>query len=251
MFYEDFEDATLSAGAAINANVTIANGIASASDPAAARAPFSVVMTLPYETMTFSFDVVAPVVETTTARMEFLFRAGVGTDANTLGSADQNAEAILFRGLTPQQVPLGARAPYVNNGNETIFLIYNNQENPVTYTSPVDNATQLTLQRFQYSTYILNNATTPGPGPSSGRQGTWRRSSPAVPIRATTRFGIGSSTTADVGTFAIDNVLLMSGATFERNLVQKRPGDVDDDMDVDLIDYGIIRDHFQKSVTHA
>jgi hypothetical protein len=118
----------------------------------------------------------------------------------------------------------------------------------VTYTDPRDNTTQLTLQRFQYSTYILNNDTTPGTWSQFRAPGNMATVVAGQTIRATTRFGIGSSTTADVGTFAIDNVLLMSGATFERNLVTKLPGDVNDDMVVDLIDYGIIRDHFQQSV---
>jgi hypothetical protein len=67
--------------------------------------------------------------------------------------------------------------------------------------------------------------------------------------RDLTRFGIGSSSTGHIGTFAIDNVLVMQGATFERELVGKLPGDVDEDMDVDMDDFAAIRDNFQQTVT--
>ena len=58
------------------------------------------------------------------------------------------------------------------------------------------------------------------------------------------RFGIGSSTTGDVGTFAIDNVLVMPGATFERDIEVGPPpvlGDVDGSGIVDFADFEPIR----------
>jgi hypothetical protein len=65
------------------------------------------------------------------------------------------------------------------------------------------------------------------------------------------RFGIGSSTTADVGTFAIDNVLVMPGATFERDIVVGPTcilGDVDCNNVVEFADFEPIRANFRKTV---
>jgi hypothetical protein len=67
------------------------------------------------------------------------------------------------------------------------------------------------------------------------------------------RFGIGSSTTGDVGTFAIDNVLVMPGATFERD-IQVGPMPVLGDVDGDMIggefpdDFEPIRANFRMLV---
>ena len=55
-------------------------------DPATARASFSVVQNLNAEVMTFSFDMVEPIVESAPTRMEVILRAGIGTAHNTLQS---------------------------------------------------------------------------------------------------------------------------------------------------------------------
>ncbi len=232
LYYEDFEDETLAGNAAI-ANGTIAGGFLSLDDPAAARGTFSVVQDFFAEVMTFSFDVVEPIVRGEPASMEVVLRAGVGTAQNTLQNADQVVESIIYRD--------GNRGAYVNNGNETIFLVANNKATDLVFNSPIDQ-TPVTLTAFQYIPYVLNHDTT-----TFGQiKGVSNFNGGARPI---TRLGIGSSSTAHVGTFAIDNVLVMTGATFERDLVQKQQGDVDGDMDVDMDDFTFIQNHFQQSVT--
>lgn len=232
LYLEDFEDETLAGNAAI-ANGVISGGKLSLDDPATARGTFSVVQDFTDDVMTFSFDVVAPVTRGDGASMELVLRVGVGTTQGTLQSADQVVEAIVYRD--------GSRPPYVNNGNESVFLVANNNAAQTTFESPID-GTPVTLMGFQYIPYILNRET----GIYGQLKGVTSYNMGQRPLQ---RLGIGSSSTAHVGTVSIDNVLVMSGATFQRDIVGKAPGDVDGDMDVDMDDFAAIRDHFQQSVT--
>jgi len=232
LFFEGFDDETLEANAMI-VNGTVANGVATLNDPAGARATFSVLQDFNAEVMTFSFDLVGPIVQMD-PRMEVLLRVGEGTTHGTLSSAQQVVEAILFRD--------GPRAPVTNNGSESVFLIANNKATELVFPSPIDGS-DVTLPGHHYVPYILNRDTNVfvqhkavddfngGPRPM-------------------TRLGIGSSTTNDIGSFSMDNVLVMPGATFERPAINPgTPGDVNGDMLVDINDFNIIRDHFQQTVT--
>ena len=241
LFSEDFEDTTLAENAQVNANVTIENGIARFNDPAETRATFTVVRDLTDPIMTFSFDIVEAVVEAP-PRMELLFRAGVGTAHNTLQSGDQIAEAIMYRTAADP-----TRGAYMNNGDETIFLVANNKATDLTFTSPIDNATQVTLPGFNYIPYVRDNTT----GMFGEVKGISAFTAAHQPVFGTfNRFGIGSSTTGDVGTFAIDNVLVMSGVSFEQNVGPTCIlGDTDCNNTVDMADFEPIRANFRKTVS--
>jgi hypothetical protein len=152
IYFEGFDDDVLAENTMV-VNGTIANGFLSMNDPATARASFSVVQPLTAEVMTFSFDMVEPIVESP-PRMEVILRAGAGTAHNTLQAADQVVEAILFRG----GVPNPNRGAYTNNGNETIFLVANNKATDLTFNSPID-GTPVTLTGFQYIPYVQNHDT--------------------------------------------------------------------------------------------
>jgi hypothetical protein len=121
----------------------------------------------------------------------------------------------------------------LNNGMESLFLVYNNKETELTFPSPVD-AADVVLAPYNYVPYVLDRESMTwtqlkGPG----------HSNPAAeePPRALTRFGIGSSTNTDIGTFAIDNVLIRDGVFFDRTFPEVPPaglvGDFDGDNDVD------------------
>jgi hypothetical protein len=248
LFSEDFEDAMLTMNAMVNEHVTVENGIAKFNDPPTEdptpdRATFAVVQDFTDPVMTFSFDVVEPVVaQPPGTRMEMLFRAGIGTANNTLQSGDQIVEAIMFRGVDAA----GNRGAYTNNGNETIFLVANNNANPLTFESPVDGS-DVMLTGFQYIPYVRNNET----GMFGEVKGITPFTAAHQPVFGTfNRFGIGSSTNADVGTFAIDNVLVVSGVSFEQ--VDPGPmcilGDVDCNNVVEFVDFEPIRANFRKPV---
>ena len=251
LFNENFDDAMLATNAMVNEHVTIENGIARFNDPPAAdptpdRATFVVVQNFTDPVMTFSFDVVEPIRDVAPGtRMEMLFRAGVGTGNNTLGSGDQIIEAILFRGV----FGAGNRGDYENNGNETIFVVANNKSTDLTFTSPIDNATPVTLPGFHYIPYVRNNETETF-GQIKGVDD-FNATHQAV-FGTFNRFGIGSSSNADVGTFAIDNVLVVSGVSFEQEI---GPPPVFGDVDGDGIggefpdDFDPIRANFRKNVS--
>jgi hypothetical protein len=233
IYFEGFDDDVLAENTMV-VNGTIANGFLSMNDPADARASFSVVQPITAEVMTFSFDMVDPIVESP-PRMEVILRAGAGTAHNTLQNADQVVEAILFRAAMN-------RGAYTNNGNETIFLVANNKATDLTFPSPIDGTT-VTLTGFQYIPYVLNHDT--------NMFGQVKGISAFNMPRPFERFGIGSSTTGDVGTFAIDNVLVMPGATFERDIMVGPTcilGDVDCNNIIELADFAPIRDNFRKMV---
>jgi hypothetical protein len=242
IYHENFDDEMLEPNTGIN-NVTIANGIASFNDPATARATFSVVQDFTNEVMTFSFDIVAPVVEAP-PRMELLFRAGIGTAQNTLQSGDQIVEAIMYRTAADP-----TRGDYLNNGNESIFLVANNKASDLTFTSPIDGVTPVTLTGFQYIPYVKDNNT----GTFGQVKGISNYTAALMANWGTfNRFGIGSSTTGDVGTFAIDNVAVSSGVNFEGFVEPPGiPGDTNGNMIGGEFpdDFDPIKMNFRKAVT--
>jgi hypothetical protein len=239
LFSENFDDTTLAENAQVG-NVTIEDGIARFNDPAETRATFTVVRNFTDPVMTFSFDIVEPVVEAP-PRMELLFRAGVGTAHNTLQSGDQIVEAIMYRTAADP-----TRGAYMNNGDETIFLVANNKATELTFISPIDNVTQVTLPGFNYIPYVRDNTT----DMFGEVKGISAFTAAHQPVFGTfNRFGIGSSTTGDVGTFAIDNVLVMSGVSFDQNVGPTCIlGDTDCNNTVELADFEPIRANFRKQV---
>jgi hypothetical protein len=248
VYYEDFEDTTLSTGSASAPAVTtqsqgtIANGIISFNDTnttTTTRHRFVVRPTTAYAdpVLTYSFDIREPVVVGSSGTDELRFRAGIGAADNTLQAAEFIYEALLFSNGTNS----GA---YTNNGNETFFLVANNQNSSLSFTSPIDSS-NVTLNAYQYIAYIKNNAT--------NTFGLLKNTSNMIDLNGATdgvgsiaRFAIGSSTNAHTGTFAMDNVRLLTGADFTGS-APLLPGDVNNDGFVTIDDFNIIRDNFRKS----
>jgi hypothetical protein len=231
LYYEDFTDDVININGTVN-NGVIADGIASLDDATATgRASFVVRQDFIAEIMTFQVDLVAPIVPTGTSdpqeRMELILRAGVGTANNTMSNAEHVVEAIAFR--TTSRIPL-------NNGKESLFLVFNNKATELTFPSPVD-ALDVVLPAYNYVPYVFdreNMTWTQLKAPGHSNLAT------EEPARAITRVGIGSSSNGDIGTFAIDNVFIRSGVFFDRTFPAVEPpalvGDFDDDEDVDADD---------------
>jgi hypothetical protein len=239
IYYEDFTDATINTMGNLN-NGTIVDGTAHLDDASATgRASFvvrwPVEAPLSAEVVTFQFDFTQPVVPAEGVRMEVLMRAGVGTANNTLTSAESVAEYITHRGLATD-AGLSRIGP--NEGNQTVFLVLNNKSTELTYASPVDGL-DVTLLPYNYARYYLNRTTEVFAGSGTAH------TNPAAeePPRAITRFGIGSSTNSDIGTFAIDNVLIRSGVFFDRNFPAVPPPTLVGDFDGMN---GVNRDDFLK-----
>ncbi len=192
-------------------------------------------------TMTLSFDVTEPVVNGDGGEtMELLIRVGIGAGNASLQSTDAIAEAIVFR-MTP-------RGAYLNNGNETIFMVMNNKPGDLVFPSPVDGL-DVTLPEFNYITYSRDNATDAF-GIVKGISAYVDRNDADAGFGGLLRTSIGSSSNANLGTFSLDNVLFEEGVSFERlGLNVGIPGDVDGDGDVDLADFAAIQNHFQQTVT--
>jgi hypothetical protein len=243
LYYEDFTDDVINVNGTLN-NGVIADGIASLDDALATnRASFVVRQDFISEVMTFQFDFVAPIVPTGTSdpqeRMELIMRAGVGTGNNTMSSPEHVVEAIAFR--TTSRLPL-------NNGKESLFLVFNNKATELTFPSPVDGL-DVILPAYNYVPYVLDRENTvwsqhKAPGHSNLAE--------EEPARVITRLGIGSSTNGDIGTFAIDNVFVRSGVFFDRTFPPVTPpalvGDFDDDLDVDADDLTIWKTSFATNV---
>ena len=218
IYFEGFNDATIESPGAI-ANGTVAGGsVAFADTSATSRSRFSLVRDFTESAFTISFDVVAPVFETPPASFELLLRAGTGTSQNTLSSSEDIIETIVYRTTAPPGS--SAKGDFQNNGNETIFVIANNQAvTPLTIQSPIDGA-DVTLNPLQYIAYVRNNATgifglIAGAAPSNYQDGNGATDG----IGSITRFGIGTSSNGHLGGFGLDNVLVMNGATFDRSAV--------------------------------
>jgi hypothetical protein len=240
LFYEDFEDTTLATNGTQNFG-TIAGGIISYNDTDPnSRARYVVRQTFSDPVTTYSFDVKAPVIATGTGGNELVFRAGIGaTTNNTLQAAEFIFEAVLFRTANG-----GSQGAYTNNGNESMFLVANNQANPISFTSPVD-STNVTLNAYQYIPYIKNNDTGVF-GQLKGITNMVDQDPTTSGFGTVVRFGIGSSANGNTGTFAMDNVRVVSGINFA-GAAPQTPGDVDGDGDVDIDDFNIIRDNFRKT----
>src|SRR4051812_45658518 len=157
LFYEDFADTTLATGASQQSG-TIANGVITFNDTSATnRNRFVDVQNFTDPVMTFSFDVVAPATNVTGFDNELLFRAGNLATANTLGSSEFVMEVILYRTATSGTTG-GPRAPYVNNGNESLYVVANNQANSLSFSSPIDGS-NVSLTANQYISYVHNKTT--------------------------------------------------------------------------------------------
>jgi hypothetical protein len=252
LFYEDFADTTLTSGASQQSG-TIANGIISYNDTSTTnRARFVDVPSTANPArpsysdpvMTFSFDVVAPVTNVTGFDHELVFRAGPATGANTLSSTEFVMEVIAFR-TTGLGTGGGPRAPYVNNGNESIFIVANNQANSLNFSSPVDGS-NITLNANQYISYVRNNVTSTFGTLKAAANYTTPTSGGGAGSLALQRFGIGSSSNGHEGTFALDNVRVVGGVDFA-GIAPLIPGDVNGDGFVLMDDFTIIKDNFRKS----
>jgi hypothetical protein len=250
LYYEDFEDETLEAGTRVSEG-TVAGGVVTFDDQSpTARGFVSVVRPSPDPTpmqpgtfavplLTFSWDVVEPVFEHPGQTFEMLFRAGPGTGTSSLGSGDDLYEVISYRTAADP-----TRFDFKNNGNETIFVVYNNKAAPETFASPIDGA-DVTLEGMQGVGYVKDN-----------EADAWGSARPIANFDTPTnpgelsRFSVGSSSNGNQGGFALDNLLVMPGITFNRAVTNPGvPGDVNGDMLVDVNDFNVIRDHFQQTVT--
>jgi hypothetical protein len=240
VYAEDFNDETLSPNTTL-VNAVVATGFATFTDPVTARATFAVVQdfnSVPVQT--FSFATKAPITQGP-GTMELVLRVGQGTGASTLQNADQIAEVIAFRN--------GNRGAFTNSGDETLFLITNNQETAVTFTSPVDNTTEVMLNGFQQAAYVKNNVTGVFGVMNNPRSFSDANTAANPGFGVFERFAIGSSSTGHDGTWAMDDVLVKPGVTFDRTMPDAgTPGDVDGDDDVDMDDFAIIQSHFQQPV---
>jgi hypothetical protein len=261
IYYEDFADAELVPGTTVG-EAEINEGIITfTDDSASARGALTIEFVtaigapLAVPTATFSFDIVSPVYAVPPEgpapgnSFEMLIRAGIGTGGGSLQSAQQIAEAIAYRTDTTDPVD-HTRGAYENNGQETIFMVVNNQDAPTSFTHPGDGST-VNMTAWQRAAYVFNHATE-----------TWGVLQAVAGFNRGTaddlvddwgdfeRVSIGTSSSGHQGGFAMDNVLVMEGITFERNLTPTgRQGDVDGDDDVDMDDFAIIRMNFQKAMT--
>ncbi len=210
LYFEPFNDASLPAGAAMNLG-TIDGGVLSFSDSSTSTKPrLSILQTLTAPVMTFSFDVVAPVVVPDGAQNELLIRAGIGTAADMLSSGDQIVEGIAYRTDTTEPID-HTRGDYQNNGNESIFLVVNNQDAALMFISPVDGL-PVTLTAYQYSSFVRNDDTGAW-GLLKGTSNMADRNGADAGPGAITRWAIGSGSNGHQGSFAIDNVRLVEGVS--------------------------------------
>ena len=191
LYFEDFEDEELAPNTTINEGEVI-GGVGSFNDDETTdKSVFNVVQDFNSPVMTFAFDVVEPVVPLgDMTQSELLFRAGRGTGTSSIGSADDILELILHRDN-------GNRGGYLNNGNESVFVVANNNAGPLNFPSPVDGA-NVALNDQEYVAFIRNNDN--GAFVQARAPGAWLIAEPI------TRFFIGSGSNVDIDTFSIDNV---------------------------------------------
>lgn len=249
LFYEDFADATLATGGSQQSG-TIAGGIMTFNDTSATnRNRYVVTQNFTDPVMTFSYDAVAPVTHVTNFDNELTFRAGPipATAPNTMSSTEFVIELIAYRTTgCATACTGGTRAPFQNNGNESLFIVANNQANSLSFTSPIENVGTTTLTANQYIAYVRDNATntfalmkaatnfsTPTTGAGAGTQ-------------ALQRFGVGSSTNAHEGTMALDNIRVVTGVNFA-GATPLIPGDVTGDGFVMMDDFDIIKNNFRQT----
>jgi len=249
IFIEDFEDQTLFTGPPTTTTTTnfgtIANGIITFSDTdASTRSRLVVRPATPYAdpVLTYSFDIKAPVTVGTIGASpsnELRFRAGIGAGNNTLSSSEFIYEVLLYR--TANGGNVGA---YTNNGNESLFIVANNQNASLNFSSPIDSS-PVTLSAYQYIAYIKNNANS-----SFSLQ---KAASAMVDMNGATdgvgtiaRWGFGSSNNGDSGTFAMDNAIVVTGVSF-LGATPPMLGDVNGDNQVTIADFNIIQANFRQS----
>lgn len=243
LIFEDFEDQTLATNVQVNLG-TIDGGFASfVDDSGTTRARVTAVQDFTSEIMTFSWDMKAPVVETT-GGMELLIRAGIGTTHQTLQNADWIFEVIAYRNDPVDPT----RFDFANNGNESLFVVVNNKASDLSFTSPID-ASSVTIPGFNYIAYVKNNETDAF-GTLKPVSAFMDRNGAEAGFGTMSRFGIGTSSNGHQGTFALDNVRVVPEVSFS-TIVTPPPklGDTDGDMDVDLDDFEPIRANFRNSVT--
>ena len=249
LFYEDFADATLATGGS-QLSGTIAGGIITFNDTSATnRNRFVVIQNFTDPVMTFSYDAVAPVTNVTNFDNELTFRAGPNPAAapNTMSSTEFVMELIAYRTTgCATACTGGTRAPFQNNGNESLFIVANNQATSLNFTSPIANVGTTTLTGNQYIAYVRDNATntfalmkaatnfsTPTTGAGAGTQ-------------TLQRFGVGSSSNGHQGTMALDNVRVVTGVNFA-GATPLVPGDVTGDGFVMMDDFDIIKNNFRQT----
>jgi hypothetical protein len=213
LFVEDFSDDTLTTNGHIDGDqAAVVGGVLSVNDNNRDdKGVFNVVQDFNAPVMTFSFDVVAPVVHTGDpneldnngvpygVQTELMIRTGRGTGTDSIGSGDDINELVLQRDG-------GNRSNYSNNGNESIFLVANNSAGTLNFASPVDGS-NVTLNNMESVAFIRNNDNgtfVHADGPEA-----WQL---LVPI---TRFFIGSGSNSDMDTFSIDNVGVVDQVSFE------------------------------------
>ena len=213
LFYEDFSDATIVSTARVTRGV-VANGIATFTDDLTTnRATFSDVQTFDSpagnpnaQVMTFQFDMVGAVVP-----------VGPRENGSPLSGRrrhkSKHVEQHGVRGGSRYLFRQNPLANFSNNGMESVFLVFNNKATDLTFNSPVDGAS-VTLAPWNYVPYILDRGTNIF---VQLKAPTHSNAEVDEPARTITKFGIGSATNTDIGSFAIDNVLVRSGAVFNRN----------------------------------
>jgi len=123
--------------------------------------------------------------------------------------------------------------------------VANNQGTSLNFTSPIDSS-NVTLNAYQYVAYVKNNTTNTF-GQLKGISNMVDLNAATAGVGDIARFGIGSSSNAHTGTFAMDNVRVVTGVEFTGGGVPQVPGDVNGDGFVLIDDSGIIRDNFRKS----
>ena len=231
LYFEDFEDATLTG----NTNLTLGNvaaGHADFLDDSTTTKGYVMVRATPEiqftsPVMTFSFDTVAPVTVAAGADNELMIRGGNGTSASMPSSSQDVFEVILYRS-TGGGTGGGPRNAFLNNGNESLFVVVNNQATELNFNNPVDSSPVM-LAGNSYIAYLRDN--------DSGNYAEQKGATPLDPIGGTTtieRFGIGNASNAYQGTFSLDNVLVSDAVWFGGALQQTRLRLLVDPLDGDV-----------------
>jgi hypothetical protein len=205
LYYEDFEDATLEGDTQLFLG-GVAAGQADFDDTSTTTKAYVMVrdtMDIEFSSpvMTFSFDTAAAIIVADGASNELMIRSGNGTSTGMPSSSQDIFEVLLFRD--------GNRNAFQNNGNESVFVVVNNQAAELKFLSPVD-GTLVTLGADSYAAYVRDNNT--------GDYGNQKGVTALDAVSGTTaieRFGIGNANNGYLGTFSLDNVRVESGIPFE------------------------------------
>jgi hypothetical protein len=249
LFYEDFADSTLATGATQQSG-TIAGGIITFNDTSATnRNRIVVTQNFTDPVMTFSYDSVAPVTHVNGFDNELTFRAGPipATTPNTMSSTEFVIELIAYRTTgCATACTGGARAPFQNNGNESLFIVANNQANSLTFTSPIASEGSVTILGNQYISYVRDNATNAFALLKAATNYSTPTTGNGAGSKALERFGVGSSSNGHEGTMALDNVRVVSGVNFA-GATPLVLGDVTGDGFVMMDDFDIIKNNFRQT----